>query len=234
MHDRARIRNTFVGLTAALLVPVVSVPAAADIYRGCVGLIEVTVVGLSGTDGSGATTMILDDFEGRGQCNNTAQANTCRVRAKDNVFRCANDLWAARWTLIGDPNDSNPDGGIPLSCQDAPRAPRAWVPSARTHSASSSISSTRSSTPHAAKCGPRRALSTSVSASTRSGTQDVGTNGEHWKATTSLTASDSAPKACARFAQTDRHGDSVIEKARSSERLVPTHHVPGRLSRSRR
>jgi hypothetical protein len=40
-----------------------------------------------------------------------------RVRAKDNVFRCANDLWAVRWNLIGDPNDGNWDGGLPLSCQ---------------------------------------------------------------------------------------------------------------------
>jgi hypothetical protein len=46
-----------------------------------------------------------------------AQANTCRVRAKDNLFRCANDLWAARWSLIGDASDGRPDGGLPLSCQ---------------------------------------------------------------------------------------------------------------------
>lgn len=118
MHDRSRVRNTFLVLTAAaLLIPIVSVPAAADIYRGCTGVVDVTVVGGAGMDSSGSTTKLLDNFEGRGQCNNTAQANTCRVRAKDNVFRCANDLWAARWTLIGDPNDSHPDEGIPLSCQ---------------------------------------------------------------------------------------------------------------------
>lgn len=117
MHDRSRAWKTFVVLTGALLMPIVSAPAAADIYRGCTGVVEVTVVSVAGMDSAGATTKTLDVFEGRGQCNNTAQANTCRVRAKDNVFRCANDLWAARWTLIGDPNDSNPDGGIPLSCQ---------------------------------------------------------------------------------------------------------------------
>ena len=115
MHDRSRIWDAVFVLTAALLFPLLSAPADADIYRGCTGVLDMTVIGGAGVDG--VTTKRLDVFEGRGQCNNTAQANTCRVRAKDNVFRCANDSWAARWTLIGDPNDSHPDGGIPLSCQ---------------------------------------------------------------------------------------------------------------------
>ena len=116
MHDRPKTWKTLVVLGAALPITIVAVPADTDIYRGCAGSFRIAVVGGAGVDTS-RRTQLLDEFEGRGQCNNTAQANTCRVRAKDNVFRCANDLWAARWTLIGDPNDGNPDGGLPLSCQ---------------------------------------------------------------------------------------------------------------------
>jgi hypothetical protein len=106
-----------IALAASALIALPTVPAAADIYRGCAGFFDLRVVGGSGVDNSRPATKNLDQFEGRGQCKNTAQANTCRVRAKDNVFRCANDLWAVRWNLLGDPNDGKWDGGLPLSCQ---------------------------------------------------------------------------------------------------------------------
>jgi hypothetical protein len=117
MQDRSMIWRTFFLVGAALLILVASVPGDADIYRGCIGALGIAVISGEGVDTSSGRSKFIEEFEGRGQCNNAAQANTCRVRAKDNVFRCANDLWAARWTLIGDPNDSHPDGGIPLSCQ---------------------------------------------------------------------------------------------------------------------
>jgi hypothetical protein len=115
MDERSRTSGTFFVLATALFILLLSVPAEADIYRGCTGVLDMTVIGGAGVDK--VTSKRLDHFEGRGQCNNTAQANTCRVRAKDNVFRCAKDFWAARWTLIGDPNDSHLDEGLPLSCQ---------------------------------------------------------------------------------------------------------------------
>lgn len=105
------IAAAFIAITAA------SAPARADIYRGCTGLIGIAVTGGKGVDASRGTTKTLDQFEGRGQCENKTQANTCRKRAMDNIFRCANDLWAIRWNLIGDPNDGRPDMGLPLSCQ---------------------------------------------------------------------------------------------------------------------
>lgn len=117
MPDRSGIRHTAFVAAAALVMTLLSVPAETDIYRGCAGILDIGVLGGVGVDPSGRRSKVLDEFEGRGQCNNTAQANTCRERAKDNVFRCANDLWAARWSLIGDPDDTNPDGGLPLSCQ---------------------------------------------------------------------------------------------------------------------
>lgn len=102
---------------AFILIAAASTPARADIYRGCAGFLGIAVTGGQGVDSSRGTTKTLDEFEGRGQCNNTTQANTCRKRAMDNVFRCANDLWAMRWNLIGDPNDGHADMGIPVSCQ---------------------------------------------------------------------------------------------------------------------
>lgn len=117
MHDRSGIRQTAFVLAAALVMTLWSVPAETDIYRGCTGFLDIGVIGGDGVDSLGPRSKMLDEFEGRGQCNSTVQANTCRVRAKDNIFRCANDLWAARWSLIGDPDDANPDGGLPLSCQ---------------------------------------------------------------------------------------------------------------------
>lgn len=114
---RNRIYGAFFAFIAAALIAGASIPAGADIYRGCTGFFAIAIVGGAGVDSSRGTTKMLDEFEGRGQCNNTAQANTCRKRAMDNVFRCANDLWAARWNLIGDPNDGRPDGGLPVSCQ---------------------------------------------------------------------------------------------------------------------
>ncbi len=105
----------FVFIVAALIA--MTMPARADIYRGCTGFINIAITGGEGVEASRGTTKMLDEFEGRGQCDNTTQANTCRKRAMDNVFRCANDLWAARWNLIGDPNDGRPDGGLPVSCQ---------------------------------------------------------------------------------------------------------------------
>ena len=102
---------------AFVLIAAASTPARADIYRGCGGFFVIGITGGNGVDSSRGTTATLDNFEGRGQCKNKTQANTCRKRAMDNIFRCANDLWAIRWNLIGDPNDGNPDMGLPLSCQ---------------------------------------------------------------------------------------------------------------------
>ena len=121
MDGKSKKRNGN-AVTAALFAFIVAAfiatapPARADIYRGCAGFIDIAITGGKGLDASRATTKMLDEFEGRGQCDNKAQANTCRKRAMDNVFRCANDLWAARWNLIGDPKDGHPDRGLPESC----------------------------------------------------------------------------------------------------------------------
>jgi hypothetical protein len=116
---RSAISVALLGFIAAafIVTAVLSTPARADIYRGCTGFIGIAVTGGLGVDSSRGTTKTLDEFEGRGQCANKTQANTCRKRAMDNVFRCANDLWAIRWNLIGDPNDGHADMGLPLSCQ---------------------------------------------------------------------------------------------------------------------
>ena len=103
------------GWIAALLVAVASITAEADIYRGCTGILSLGVVSGTGKVGS-HTHLQLDAFEGRGACKNRLQANTCRTRAKDNIFRCANDVWNQRWNLVGDPNDGRPDEGLPDSC----------------------------------------------------------------------------------------------------------------------
>ena len=110
---------TLLGFIAAvfILIAAASTPALADIYRGCGGYFVIGITGGSGVDSSRGTSKTLDNFEGRGKCKYKTQANTCRKRAMDNIFRCANDLWAIRWNLIGDPNDGNPDMGLPVSCQ---------------------------------------------------------------------------------------------------------------------
>ena len=99
----------------AIFVLIAPVPAEADITRGCQGSFDIRVIGGDITAPSN-TRKKLDLFEARGACKNTAQANTCRSRAKDNVFRCANELWDRRWNLIGDPKDGNADLGLPDIC----------------------------------------------------------------------------------------------------------------------
>jgi len=106
----------FVILAAAFFVGLTPGTAQADITRGCQGIFWVNVVGGDNINQAN-TYRQFDTFEGRGACKNKAQANTCRARAKDNVFRCATDLWNARWSLIGNPNDEHPDGGLPEICQ---------------------------------------------------------------------------------------------------------------------
>lgn len=88
-------------------------PANADITRGCEGKFLMTIVGKKGENAKNN----LDTFEGRGACKNKTQANTCRKRAMDNIFRCANDIWDNRWYLIGDPKDNNTDMVLPAICR---------------------------------------------------------------------------------------------------------------------
>ena len=90
-------------------------PSHADITRGCAASFSINVHNVKGTQ-TNKHTKLFDKFEARGACKNKAQANTCRKRAKDNVFRCANELWDSRWNLIGDPNDNNADLGLPSIC----------------------------------------------------------------------------------------------------------------------
>ncbi len=104
-------------LAVALFILLGAPTANADITRGCTGILSLYISSGEGLDNSRARNMQIDVFDGIGACKNRTQANTCRARAKDNVFRCANDLWNIRWNLIGDPKDSHADLGIPLSCQ---------------------------------------------------------------------------------------------------------------------
>ena len=106
--------NVFVSLALISLFMVVlsSMSARADITRGCKGTFAVEV-----KNSSGDNTILIDEFEGRGACKNKTQANTCRKRAMDNIFRCANDIWDNRWHLIGDPKDSNHDMVLPPICR---------------------------------------------------------------------------------------------------------------------
>ena len=101
---------------AALTCTIITHDARAEITRGCKGTLFIDLYDVKGQKTNQYNTTI-DEFEGRGACKNKLEANTCRVRAKDNVFRCATDLWNARWSLIGDPNDGNPDSGLPSICQ---------------------------------------------------------------------------------------------------------------------
>lgn len=86
----------------------------ADITRGCRGTLSIHTYGVEGKK-TNSYTKIIDTFDGRGACKNATQANTCRKRAKDNIFRCADELWENRWNLIGDPN-INPNVQLPYIC----------------------------------------------------------------------------------------------------------------------
>ncbi len=102
----------FFAIFTAILISLGSQASHAEITRGCEGNFILEIVNRSGD-----TLKNLDQFEGRGACKNTAHANTCRKRAMDNIFRCANDIWTYRWNLIGDPKDNNTDMILPAICR---------------------------------------------------------------------------------------------------------------------
>lgn len=90
-----------------------AVNSHAEVTRGCKGTFRIEIMNVSGGDKS----QLLDAFEGRGACKNKYHGNTCRKRAMDNIFRCANDIWDNRWYLIGDPNDNTTDSILPAICR---------------------------------------------------------------------------------------------------------------------
>ncbi|MEM7009583.1 MAG: hypothetical protein AAF462_10655 [Thermodesulfobacteriota bacterium] len=100
-------------LIGTFLILISSLTASAEITRGCAGKFNIEVLNPSGGD----IYKNLDSFEGRGACKNKHHGNTCRKRAMDNIFRCANDLWDNRWYLIGDPKDGNHDMILPAICR---------------------------------------------------------------------------------------------------------------------
>ena len=107
----------FIAIIAAMLIATASTPAQAEVTRGCEGTFVMDIVNGTGIDTSKERKKALDKFEGRGACKNSNYGNTCRKRAMDKIFRCANDIWDNRWNLIGDPNDNNPDMILPAICR---------------------------------------------------------------------------------------------------------------------
>lgn len=105
--------KTFSLLFSLLCLVVFCIPVKADIYRGCTGIFSLYIAEGYKSD---YRNKQIDIFEGRGACKNKLEANTCRIRAKDNIFRCATDLWNRRWNLIGNPKDEHADLGLPDSC----------------------------------------------------------------------------------------------------------------------
>ncbi len=65
-----------------------SIPAAADITRGCKARWEVRF---------GATTVTFADFDVRGRCRSKAYANDCRRAARAYAQECFRSHWNYRW-----------------------------------------------------------------------------------------------------------------------------------------
>jgi hypothetical protein len=89
-------------ICAALLCPLVPVPATADIVRHCKGYVGLRI--LSGVDRNGRNFTVnvfrgssIIQLSGRGTCRGSAWANDCRRNARDAVIHCARGLWNARW-----------------------------------------------------------------------------------------------------------------------------------------
>lgn len=79
---------------------VLALPVQADITRSCSASLDVYVL-----DKKPNAYMNLASIEGRGSCDNKLRANDCRERARREIDRCRNDLWAGRHS-----------NGIPASC----------------------------------------------------------------------------------------------------------------------
>ena len=106
-------------ITSLICFSISSSPVRAEITRGCEGRFILQVAKYNGEAmvGNQGNRKILEVLEGRGACKNKTKANDCRRRAKDNIFRCANEIWDNRKYLIGDPDDNKADLALPAICR---------------------------------------------------------------------------------------------------------------------
>ncbi|GJM16662.1 MAG: hypothetical protein DHS20C13_19890 [Thermodesulfobacteriota bacterium] len=104
-------------IIGTLIILISSNSAKAEVTRGCKGYFSIDVLTSSKNLTTSNFSKVIDEFEGRGACKNKYHGNTCRERAKDNIFRCANDIWDNRWYLIGDPDDGRTDMILPAICR---------------------------------------------------------------------------------------------------------------------